>query len=189
MAQKLRTTLLGVFELSIFMPSFLDRFSGHKNDALRSFLFPILLYPFIAMTFAYNQEITPDANVMAAHALVTWGGIFLFYGIVHMLARAMRRQDFFWQTINILNCQSILTFALMTPLFLSVFLGEDKLGANNLTHYWVFLLLVGMGYKAFILAHSLRLNLPLGGFLATVNLYISDISYQFLMGLTPHDIV
>lgn len=190
MKQSLGRTLLGVFELSIFMPSFLDKFSSDKRDALKSFLFPVLLYPIIAMTFAANQAAEPGWPLMIAHFFVSWGGLFLFYGVVHVLARAMRREDFFWQSIHVLNAQSILTFVLMLPLIVPI-LGFDAHieDSHPLTNYWVFLLLAGMAYKAFILAQSLRLNLPLGGFLAVLNLYISDISYRFLAGFSPTDLV
>lgn len=187
MAQNLKSTLLGVFELSIFMPSFLTRFSDRREDAIRSFIFPAILYPLVAMAFAYNQSVRPDAALMAAHALVTWGGMFLFYAIIHMLARAVKRDDFFWQTVNMLNCQSVITFVLLLPLVIPMVMHGEKIGTGGLTTYWLTVLLVGMAYKAFIIAHGLRLNLPLGGFLATVNLYISDISYKFLMEISPHD--
>lgn len=189
MTRNLKSTLLGVFELAIFMPSFLGRFSSSRDTAIRSFIFPALVYPLVAMAFAYNQPVTPGANIMAAHAALSWGGLFLFYGILHALARAVRRDDFFWQTVHVLNAQSILTFILLLPLVIPmVFMGE-KIGAGGLTHYWLMVLLIGMAYKAFIIAHGLRLNLPLGGFLATVHLYISDITYKFLIELSPHDLI
>lgn len=189
MKQTLKTTLLGVFELAIFMPTFLSRFSASRDDAIRSFIFPAIVYPLVAMAFAYNQAITPSANIMAAHAILSWGGLFLFYGIIHMLARAVRRDDFFWQTVHVLNAQSLITFVMLLPLIIPMIMLGEKIGTGGLTHYWIMVLLVGMAYKAFILAHGLRLNLPLGGFLATVHLYISDITYKFLIELSPHDLI
>ncbi len=189
MKQTLKATLLGVFELSIFMPTFMTRFSAERQDAIRSFIFPAIVYPLVAMAFAFNQAVTPNAEIMAAHALLSWGGLFLFYGIIHMLARAVRRDDFFWQTVHMLNAQSILTFILLLPLVVPMVMLGEKIGTGGLTHYWLMVLLVGMAYKAFIIAHGLRLNLPLGGFLATVHLYISDITYKFLIELSPHDLV
>jgi hypothetical protein len=189
MPKNLKSTLLGVFELTIFMPSFLGRFSASRDDAIRSFIFPAIVYPLVAMAFAYNQVTTPGANVMAAHAILSWGGLFLFYGILHALSRAVRRDDFFWQTVHVLNAQSLITFILLLPLVLPMVLMGEKIGTGGLTHYWIMVLLIGMAYKAYIIAYGLRLNLPLGGFLATVHLYISDITYKFLIEISPHDLI
>lgn len=189
MNHPLKTTLLGVFELAIFMPSFITRFSSDRQDAYKSFIFPAILYPLVAMAFAANQPIQPTPQIMAVHALLTWGGMFLFYNIVYVLARAVRRADYFWQTVNVLNCQAVITLLLLMPLIVPLVFAGERIGTGGLTNYWFCILLVGLAYKAYILAQGLRLNLPLGGFLAMVNLYISDISYTFLMGLSPHEVI
>lgn len=179
----LKNTLIGCFEIFIFMRSAIDRFSDKCEDALKSFLFPVVLYPFSATTFYITQG-HPGLGLMLTHGLIAWGGFLLSYLMLYAITRMIKRDQYFWQTINILNSASILGFFLMLPIYIPVLLLETSM--QSLTNVWVFVILAGLAYSSWVLAHSLRLNLPLGAFLATLNLFISDMGFKLLMQLGAH---
>ena len=81
MAQSFKNTLKGVGEIFIFLPEAIDRFSGEKRDAVRSFIYPLVFYPVILLAFSNRNDITDPATLLF-HALVCWAGLFGFFAIL-----------------------------------------------------------------------------------------------------------
>ena len=68
--QTLKSTLIGVSEILVFMPSAVARFGESRHEALRSFIYPALLYPFILWAFSIKNP-GHGADVLLFHALVS----------------------------------------------------------------------------------------------------------------------
>ncbi len=173
--QTFKNSLIGSLEMLIMMPTVLDRFTARKDDALRSFLFPLLLYPFVLWSFSVVNG-TQDPVAFGLHALTAWGGLLGFYGIIFYTARWQGKIEHFWQYVNMANTQAILSFFLLIPIFL--------MSWNNAAHgpffdqYWLFFILVDLVISAFVVTKALRLNWYLGGFFAVIGLFISDVGSQ-----------
>lgn len=175
--QTLKNTLLGNLEIFIMMPSAVERFTSSRTDALKSFLYPLLLYPFVLWAFAVAND-AHDTAMLALHAIVSWTGMLAFYGIVYSFVYPMRRNNYFWQFIHMANAKCILSFVLLLPIFLTLLAN----GAVNefFTQYWVFYILVNVALMAFIATKALRLNWMLGAFVGTLNLFVSDLAGRLI---------
>ena len=175
--QTLKQSLIGAFEIFLMMPSCVERFTSNKKDAIKSFIYPLLLYPLVLWSFSVVKGVS-DSAVLSMHALLAWGGTFGFYAVIYYVSGRMERREDFWRFVNMANTQSIISFFLLIPIFLTVY--------NHVTEtvffhqYWVFYILVDLAFTAFIAAKSLRLNWYLGGFLASIALMFSDVGNRLL---------
>lgn len=176
--QSFKDALIGAFEIFIMMPNVTERFSAQKKDALKSFIYPVLQYPLILWAFAQTNH-TSDPVVFLLHAFTSWAGVFLFYGLIYALAHQMKRIEYFWQFVNMSNTYAILATILLLPIFGSIYAGHT--GGTFFQQYWVFFILVELAFTAFIVTKSLRLNWLLGGFFATVSLFLSDLGSRFIL--------
>ena len=158
-------------------------FSDNRHEALRSFIYPALLYPFILWAFSIKNP-GHGADVLAFHALATWGGIFGWYALVYYLAHSMKKLDYFWQFVHMANASAILSFMLLLPIFLTLYAGGGD-GAF-FTQYWAFFIVADLAFNAFIVASAMRLNLPLGVFVAVTNLFLSDLGNRLLLFYADH---
>ena len=170
--QTLKHSAIGAFETVIMMPTVLEHFTPRKEDALRSFIFPLLLYPLALLSFSMRNH-THDPGALGLHALTVWGGMFFFYAIMFYVAEWRGKQAYFWQYMNMANAQCIASAVLLSPVFLMIFNRADD--GPFFDQYWIFFIFANTVLGAFIIAKALRLNWYLGGFFAILNLYISDI--------------
>ena len=183
MAQPFKETLKGVGELFAFMPASINRFSDKREDALKSFIYPLLLYPFIGWAFAVNNP-GHGADVIFMHGVLSWAGLLGFYAVVYSVARAMNKLSFFWQFINMANGMMILNFVLLLPVFISLYF--DRPENDFFTQYWAFYIIADLAFTSFVVARTLRLNIPIGIFLAVINLFLSDIGNRLILFYADH---
>jgi hypothetical protein len=181
--QTFKNALIGIFETFLMMPEAVNRFSSDRQDALKSFIFPLLLYPFVLWSFAETNH-TGDPAAFALHAVTSWGGMFLFYAVIYAIARGMKKLEYFWQFLTMANTVYILSFVLLLPIFLTVFFHST--GTTFFQQYWIFYIIADMAFTAFVLTKSLRLNWPLGIFLASINLFFSDVGSQLVQLYLDH---
>lgn len=175
--QTLRNSAIGAFETVIMMPTAIDRFTARKDDALRSFIFPILLYPLVLWSFAVRND-TRDPFAFGLHALTAWGGLFGFYAIMRAVAQWQGRKEYFWQFVNMANAQCIASAVLLIPVFLMVY--NNAATGAFFDQYWLFYVFVDIVLSAFVVTKALRLNWYLGGFFAVLGLFISDVGSRIV---------
>lgn len=175
--QTLKHSAIGAFETVIMMPTVLEHFTSRKEDALRSFIFPLLLYPIILLSFSMRNH-THDLGALGLHALTVWGGLLGFYAIMFYVAKWRGGLAYFWQYLNMANAQYMVTALLLIPVFLMVFNGAAD--GPFFDQYWLFYLFINMVLTGFIITKALRLNWYLGGFFAVLSLYISDIGSRIV---------
>lgn len=183
MAQPFKETLKGIGELFAFMPSSINRFSDTREDALKSFIYPVLLYPFIAWAFSVNNP-GWGMDVILMHGIFSWAGFFAFYAVVYSVARAMGKLSYFWQFVHMSNAMMLLTFILMLPVFINLYL--ESPGNDFFTQYWAFYIIADLAFTSFVAAKTLRLNIPIGVFLAVINLFLSDIGNRLILFYADH---
>lgn len=175
--QTFRRSALGAFETVIMMPTALDNFSSRKEDALRSFIYPLLLYPLILWSFSVRNN-THDVVALGLHALTAWSALFGFYAIMYAVAKWRGKREYFWQYVNMANALYIATAVILMPVFLMVWNGA----ANGpfFDQYWLFYIVVSVVLTAFVITKSLRLNWYMGGFFAILGLHIGDVGSRIV---------
>jgi hypothetical protein len=181
--EMIRQALWGCFEIMLFMRSGVNRFSDTREDALRSFMWPVLFLPFAMVSvFLHPSDILSMPWLLLLHLgrmLVT---LTLFLVIVYALTIHYGRQGFFFKFVNIFNWMNIPAFVLALPGF--VLLGVFSFGAGpfdslgELIEYYrpfeILTILLGYVYLAFILTHALRIPWEIAGFIAIVNMCITE---------------
>ena len=168
---------MGALEILVMMPTVLDRFSARKDDAIKSFVYPLLLYPFVLWSFSVVHQ-TRDPIAYLLHALTAWGGVFVFFSVIYYVTKQQGKKDCFWQFVNMANTQSILSFFLLIPIFLMTW--NHVTEGEFFKHYWVFFILTDMVFTGFVITKSLRLNAYLGAFFATIGLFFADVGGQLV---------
>ena len=138
----------------------------------------------MGFTVANNQH-APD--VLAVHAAVTAAKILAYYAVIYMLTRAMNKSEYFWQFLHMSNAYSIMAFIFLLPVFAALYTVGP--GGDFYKQYYLFLVFIGLVFNAFIAAKALRLNLSLGGFLATISLLFADAGYRLIMFYADHSAV
>ena len=175
--QTLKHSAIGAFETVIMMPTVLEHFTQRKEDAFRSFIFPLLLYPVVLWSFSVRNH-THDLGAFGLHALTAWGGMFGFFAIMYAVAKWQGKREYFWQFVNMSNAQYIASAVLLLPVFLMVY--NNAADGPFFDQYWLFYVFVDIVLSAFVIAKALRLNWYLGGFFAILGLYISDVGSQIV---------
>lgn len=173
--QSIKEALKGAGEIFIFLPKAIDRFSGAKHDAMKSFVIPAIFYPFILLGFVIRNSIG-DWPSLVTHAIVSWSGLFIFFGVIWLAVKDSERRDRFWLFVNAFNWRTVISMVLFA---IGVY-GYNVVG-GAFEQYWIFYLFVNMLYVGFVVTHALRLPWALGAFAATVNLFISDIGFRLIM--------
>ncbi len=113
--------LLGCFEIMLFMRQGLARFSPERKDAIKSFIWPLLLIPVALFAFSFQAAGYSLSFMMILHALRMIIAMGLFLGAVYFVCRQYERKQYFWQFLNALNWLNIPLFILMLPIVLSLF--------------------------------------------------------------------
>ena len=104
---EIKRNLLGALEVALFMPVARKRFGESKEEALRSFLIPILLLPLtIFAVYLYPKpEMASDSALVISilyslRMLVIWA---FFFGTVYMIAREVDRKAYFYNFVIATN--------------------------------------------------------------------------------------
>ncbi|MGB4056488.1 MAG: hypothetical protein WBK77_00180 [Alphaproteobacteria bacterium] len=184
--KEILSNLLGCFEIMIFMPRGVERFSSRREDAIKSFIWPAIFSPVALFAFSFHSTGFSLPLLMLLHGGRMLLETFLFLGVVYLFCRHCNRQENFYQVVTAGNWLEIPFFILVLPIVVSlVFSGSGlELGDGWTTSHYqivgffatysVFITLAGYVYTAFILTHILRLPWELCGAVAIFGLGIDE---------------
>jgi len=171
-SNELKSNLLGCFEIFLFMPKGIDRFDVTPAKAIKSFLIPLALLPFILMIVVgmTNDEFSPSVVVFLNVMRIALSVLF-FLSAVYFFTKQFERQQHFYRFILISNWLNINAMIMVSPILIGMSMGMDS---EAFEVYAVFGEIAGYVYSAFVITYCFRLPWELGGFIAIVGLAINE---------------
>ena len=163
--------LLGCFEVLLFMPRGVNRFEGSKEQAIKSFIVPIVLLPLmlivmVALSPGYSWNL-----LIVIHLVRTVVTIALGLMAVYFLTVQFKRSEYFYKFLNVSNWFNVSNVALTFPIIGALLLGYDM---TIMESYAIFVTILSVVYMAFMVSHVFRLPWELGSFIAIVCLAIDQ---------------
>ncbi|HEY8191215.1 MAG TPA: hypothetical protein VIG74_02230, partial [Alphaproteobacteria bacterium] len=105
--EEIRRNLLGSLEVALFVTSARSRFGSTPDEALRSFIIPVILLPvtLFAVYLSPRPELADQsANIIALlYVLRLFASWVMFLGSVYLLARNVDRNEYFCQFVTAAN--------------------------------------------------------------------------------------
>lgn len=180
MSISIKRHLLGCLEIPLFMKVGVMRFDNTRNAAIVSFIIPLL----ILFPTAELAQINPDFVgksywwLLGMFALLYAGGSFAFFGCSYACMAALERKQYFMSYINAFNWLNLTSLAINLPFFLLVYAGYYTF--EEMFNLFIFLILFGMTYQAFLITYMLRINWMLGAAMAIMGMLIDDGLHKLL---------
>jgi hypothetical protein len=168
---EIKRNLLGCLEITLLMRQGRTRFGDSYEEAIRSFIIPILVSPLALLVIMLypSPEISEVSRGTLAlmYALRMAAVTALFLGAVWWIVREIDRREYFLQFVIAMNWLSIPATLMIVPTLFLVFNGHytwDEL-------YPFTCLLMGYSYlfTAFMAAYVLRIPLELAGFITFIS--------------------
>lgn len=167
--------LLGALETFLFMPGAHERFSAEKQEAIKSFIIPLLAYPFIVLVCVLNSTGFSPMLLVGVHSIRLLIELSLSLGFLYALSGILSSREGFWRYISMSNWFNLVMLLLISPVFFGMATGMDIKIFEN---YLVFLTLYSVVMTAFMLTYSLKTNWQLASFMAITCLFISQTLLQ-----------
>lgn len=177
--QELKQNLAGCLEIMIFMRQGIERFqSVSRVDAIKSFLIPVMLFPFVFMALVMtSKEGHTIPFIISVHFFRIVIGAMIYFTIVYFLSKQLDRQQHFYRFLVIVNWICLFDIIFISPILLYIFTGAD---VTSVEPYAVFITLLGYVYAAFIITHSFRVPWEMGGFVAIVGLAVDETMWDIV---------
>lgn len=166
-----KKNLLGCFEIVLFMPAGVQRFSKDRQDAIRSFLIPLIILPFTLMLFVLMSSGFSWSFILSLHFVRMVLTLLLFITAVYFLTKQFGRDRYFYQFLSAINWFNIPSLLLTLPILWGLMQGIEM---SYFESYAVFVTLLGYVFSAFIITHAFRIPWEMGGFIAIVGLAIDQ---------------
>lgn len=172
--------LWGCLEIPLFMSRGAARFEGDKKSALVSFALPFLfLFP-----TAELAQINPDLAghdymwLLSRFFLLFIGSTAIFYACVYGCLVALERKEKFFSLVTAMNWLNITSFVINIPFFLLVY--ADIYSFQEMYNLFIFMMLFGTTYIAFLITYLLRINWMLGTAIAIMGMLIDDGLHHYI---------
>ncbi len=171
-SKELRSNLLGCFEIFLFMPKGIERFEVTPAKAIKSFLIPLALLPFILMVVVGMTDDTFSPSVVVfLNVLRISLSVLFFLSAVYFLTKQFDRQRHFYRFILISNWLNINAIIMVSPILIGMYMGVSP---ETFEVYAVFVEIIGYVYSAFVITYCFKLPWEMGGFIAIVGLAINE---------------
>lgn len=178
--REIRRNLLGSLEVALFMPQARHRFGNTADEAWRSFIIPILLFPLTLLAvYYYPKPALADhsANTIALLYSLRLGASWLFYmGFVYFLVNRVDRREHFCQFVIASNWLSIPATVIFLPVALGLMTGNYTW--DELYPFMRAMMIYSYLFTAYMIGRILRVPWELAGFITIISLLINDYSLQ-----------
>lgn len=184
--EELKRNLLGSLEVALFMPIARQRFGNSYDEAVRSFIVPILLFPLtLAAVYLFPQH---DADNVSANTLAmlyslrmaaSWA---LFITAVYMIVREIDRRDLFYKFIIANNWITVPATAVFIPVAFMLLSGRYTW--DELYPFMMCLMLYSYAFTAFMVAYILRVPWELAGFITFMGVTINNDTLDLVRWIT-----
>ena len=173
---EIKRNLLGGLEIALLMPSGAKRFGNSYDEAIRSFIIPILLFPLslAALYFAPAPEIqgTSVNTVTLLFSLRLAFSWALFFGIIYWLMRHVDHLENFYRFIIATNWLSVPATVVFVPVAWMLLSGAFTW--EELYPFIMFLVFYTYAFTAFMAIHVLIIPWELAGFIAFIAMTVDD---------------
>lgn len=175
--QNFKQSLMGIFEISIFMEKGFQRFENSAKSAMHSFIWPAITIPMalivsIALSQGYSFSL-----LFILHSIRIISAFLLSLLLAFAFSKQLKRQNHFLKFLTIFNWFEVVMLALISPALILLTLGTPL---EQIETYAVFVMLVGYLYSAYIITHSLRVPWQLGGFVSISFLFIDETTMKIM---------
>ncbi len=174
--------LQGALEVALFMPAARTRFGDTKEEAIRSFFVPILLFPLtIAAIYLYPKPeiVHHSANMLSLLYSLRLASIwFIFFGAVYWITKEIDRKKYFYQFVIASNWLTIPATIVFIPVAWMLLAGIHTWA--ELYPFMICLMLYTYALTAFMAAYILRIPWELAGFIVFVGMAINDSTLDIL---------
>lgn len=178
---EIKNNLLGCLEIFLFMGKGIDRFGSTRRDAIRSFILPVVLLPFVlAIMPVLSEAEGPVGLFVTLHAVRSIVTTVLIFSLVYFMSRQYDRQQHFFRFLTVSNWMNVPGLVLCTPIFFAFLPG---VGVDPFRSYAIFLTVTGYVYAAFIIARTFRIPWEMGGFIAVLILAIDQNAFSLTLHL------
>ena len=179
---EIKRNLLGALEVALFMPVARKRFGCTYDEAVRSFIIPILLFPVtLGLVYAYpapsieHNSVNTIALMYSLRMAASW---FLFFGSVYWIVREIDRREHFYQFIIASNWLSVPATVVFLPVIWMLMSGSHTI--TDLYPFSICLMAYTYAFTAFMAAHVLRVPWELAGFIVFISMSINDTTLDML---------
>lgn len=180
--EELKRNLLGCLEVALFMPIARQRFGSSYDEAVRSFIIPILLFPLsLAAVYLFPQQALPGASpntialLYSLRMAVSWA---LFLSAVYMIVREIDRRDLFYKFIIATNWITLPATVIFVPVGWMLMSGTYSW--QELYPFMACLMLYSYAFTAFMVAQVLRVPWELAGFITFIGVCIDNNSFEII---------
>jgi hypothetical protein len=179
---EIKRNLLGALEVALFMPVARKRFGTTYDEAVRSFIIPILLFPAsLALVYLYpahGLEHSSANTIALMYSLRMAASWFMFFGSVYWIARETGRRDHFYQFVIASNWLSVPATVVFLPVLWMLFNGTHTMA--ELYPFMVCVMYYTYAFTAFMAAHVLRIPWELAGFIVFIGVAVDNSTQHVL---------
>lgn len=184
--EEIKRNMLGCLEIALFMPVAQQRFANNYDEAIKSFIIPILLFPVsLALVYFYPADDmgAASANTIALlYSLRMAASWALFILAVYIIAREIDRRDLFYKFIIANNWITLPATVVFLPVGMMLMGGHYSWA--ELYPFMVCLMLYSYAFTAFMVAHILRVPWELAGFITFIGVFVNDQTLDVTRWLT-----
>lgn len=173
---EIKQNLLGCLEIVLLMPGARKRFGNDYSGAKRSFLIPVIFFPFTLLAvFLYPAEAIADQSAYMVSLLytlrlaATWG---LFLGTVYLIIKEVDRKEYFYQFVTAVNWLTIPAMAMLAPVAWLVLSGAYSV--QEIYPFAACLIAYSYFFTAFMASYVLRIPWELAGFIAMISMIVNN---------------
>lgn len=174
--QEIKKNLHGCLDVVLFMPMPKKRFGKTFEEAKRSFLIPLFLFP-LTLMFVYlsphSGYESEQANTFALlYSLRTASSWAIFFGLMYWLTGEIDRREHFYQFVTAINWLTIPATVIFIPI--AYFILSHQASWDQLHMFSMCLMAYTYGFTAYMASRVLRLPWELGGFVAMISLMVHN---------------
>ncbi len=180
----MRTKLRGAFDLALLFGRGIKAFSGDMPAALKSFLIPLLLFPFsLALSALYPPRHLHEGfglmQVLGVSALQSMLSFTSFTVLTYFFAMAVDRKKEVLLFFEANNWTGLVGFLMTLPFFALAIFGS--MGRDEMDYAFIMVFVYFSIVTACIAYSALRLNWQLAGFIGCLAVVGDQTSWQILM--------
>jgi len=181
MRKEIGRNLIGVLEIALFMPAARTRFGDTKDEAIRSFLVPVLLFPLTMLGVYMIPQAMVDGSahtialLYGLRTVAVWG---LFFGAVYWIARQVNRMEHFYQFVIASNWLALPATLVFIPIGWMLLAGLHTWA--ELYPFMMCLIIYTYAFTGFMASCVLRIPWELAGFIVFIGMFVNDSTLSLL---------
>lgn len=183
---EIKRNLLGCIEVALFMPIARQRFGTSYDEAVRSFIIPILLFPLsLAAVYMYPQPAvaaTSPNTIALLYSLRMAASWALFMAAVYIILNEFDRRELMYKFIIANNWITLPATLVFVPVGWMLMSGAYEWA--DLYPFMLCLMLYSYAFTAFMVAHVLRVPWELAGFITLVGIIVNDNTLELVHWFT-----